>query len=418
MNISGMNDALSSQLFLSLDLGTTSLAGRLVDRTGAVLAETSQANPQQRFGADILSRMQASHEGAAAELQELLREGARDLVAELLQQVDASPGQVTAVAAAGNPGMALLLQGLPVEPLLYPPHRPPSREPVLLTSAQLELGLDVPLLLFPAVSGFVGGDLVAFLYGLEDFEAGTICIDIGTNAELALWTGRQWLVSSAAAGPAFEAGNIGCGMTAQVGAVTDVVLQGDRLQLQVAGGGAPTGLCGSGLAALIGALVEGGLVDSAGRIVTSEEVENNLGRYLDSAGNICFYRDASKALRLTQADLRNFQLAKGALRAGLEVLQERAGFDDAQISKILVSGAFGKALPVEALKKVAILSADMVDKTFFVPNGVLAGLTRFLTTSEGGERLTELMALIKPFPLSGTPAFEEKFLAALDFTSK
>ncbi len=413
-----MKDSLSETLLLALDLGTTSLAGCLIDGTGVVLAEASMANPQQSLGADILTRMQAAHEGAAGELQELLRKGLCDLLTALLHQADVPPDQIIAAAAASNPGMALLLQGLPVEPLLYPPHKPPSREPVLLASAQLELGLDVPLLLFPAVSGFVGGDLVAFLYGLEDFEAGTICIDIGTNAELALWTGRQWLVSSAAAGPAFEAGNIGCGMTAQVGAVTDVVLQGDRLQLQVAGEGSPTGLCGSGLAALIGALVEGGLVDSAGRIVTSEEVENNLGRYLDSAGNICFYRDASKALCLTQTDLRNFQLAKGALRAGLEVLQERAGFDDAQISKVLVSGAFGKALPVEALKKVAILPADMVDKTFFVPNGVLAGLTRYLTTSEGEERLTELLALIKPFPLSGTPAFEEKFLAALDFTSK
>lgn len=413
-----MNDGLSSQLFLALDLGTTSLAGRLVDRTGAVLAETSQANPQQCRGTDILTRMQAAHDGATVELQDLLREGLRDLVAELLQQADAPSGQVVEAAAAGNPGMALLLQGLPVEPLLFPPHKPPSREPVTLSSPQFDLGLDVPLLLFPAVSGFVGGDLVAFLYGLENLSRGTICIDIGTNAELALWNGEQWLVSSAAAGPAFEAGNIACGMTAQAGAVTDVTLQDDRLQLQVLGGGPPKGLCGSGLAALIGALVEGGLVDAAGRIVSAEEIENNLGRYLDAAGNICFYRDASRVLSLTQTDLRNFQLAKGALRAGLEVLQERTGFDNPQIDKVLVSGAFGKALPAEALKKVAILPADMVDKTFFVPNGVLAGLSRYLTASGREKRLRDLMSQITPFPLSGTPLFEEKFLAALDFTSE
>ncbi len=417
MNVPGIKDSLPETLLLALDLGTTSLAGRLVDGAGAVLAEASKVNPQQRLGTDILTRMQSAHDGAAAELQELLRQGLSDLAAELLQLADASPEQVTAAVAAGNPGMALLLQCLPVESLLFPPHKPPSRDPVVLSPSQLDFGLNVSLLLFPAVSGFVGGDLVAFLFGLEDPLPGTACIDIGTNAELALWTGEQWLVSSAAAGPAFEAGNITCGMTAQDGAVTDVNLKDDRLQLKVLGGGPPKGLCGSGLAALIGALVEGGLIDAAGRIVSPEEVENNLGRYLDDAGNICFYRDVSRTLCLTQTDLRNFQLAKGALRAGLEVLQERTGFDDTRIGKVLISGAFGKSLPAEALKKVAILPADMVDRTFFVPNGVLAGLTRYLTTSGGDERLQDLMTLVRPFPLSGTPAFEEKFLAALDFTS-
>ncbi len=403
------------ELFLALDLGTTSLAGRLVDASGGVLAEAQVANPQHPLGMDILARMQKAYEGEGARLQSLLIEGLRELTAELLTQADCSSSAVLVAAAAGNPGVSYLLRNLPVEKILFPPHRPRECALVSLPVDRIDIGVSVPLQLFPLVSGFVGGDLVAFLFGLDSFKPGTVCIDIGTNGELALWTGSRWLVSSAAAGPAFEAGNIDCGMSAGPGAVVDVRLLDDRLKLQVSGGGQPKGVCGSGLAALIGALVEGGLVDAGGRILSPDEVDSNLSRYLDDEGNICFYRDAKTDLRLTQSDLRNFQLAKGALRAGVEVLLERAGFNENEISAVFISGALGTALPVETLKKVALLSAGMVDKTFFVPSGVLAGLTRYLIIPDGAERLQNLMSTIQPFPLSGTPVFEERFLTALDF---
>jgi uncharacterized 2Fe-2S/4Fe-4S cluster protein (DUF4445 family) len=367
------------------------------------------------FGADILARMLKAHEGEGERLQVLLIDILRELTNELLVRAGCSTAAVAAVAAAGNPGISYLLRNLPVEEILFPPHRPRQCGLVSLPTHLIDIGVSAPLQLFPLISGFVGGDLIAFLLGFDSPTPGTVCIDIGTNGELALWDGARWWVTSAAAGPAFEAGNITCGMPAGPGAVADVHLLDDRLQLQVLDGGRPRGLCGSGLAALIGELVEGGLVDSGGRILGPDEVDSNLSRYLDGHGNLRFYRDATGGLLLTQADLRNFQLAKGALRAGLDVLLDRAGFEEQNLHAIFITGAFGTALPVECLKKVALLPAGMVDKTFFVPNGVLAGLARYLTDADGAERLQGLLSMIQVFPLSGTPAFEKRFLGSLGF---
>jgi uncharacterized 2Fe-2S/4Fe-4S cluster protein (DUF4445 family) len=202
------------------------------------------------------------------------------------------------------------------------------------------------------------------------------------------------------------------------GAVTNVRLVDDRLQLTVVGKGPPRGLCGSGLAALVAAARQGGLIDATGRILAADEVETNLGRYLveqDGVWSICFHRDAGGELLLTQDDVRNFQLAKGAVRAGIDVLLEKGGFTPKGVSRVLVTGALGTALPVEVLKNVALLPEAMLDKTSFIANGVLAGLQAYLSAAAGQQRLADLMKTIQPFPLSGTPAFEKQFLEALEF---
>jgi uncharacterized 2Fe-2S/4Fe-4S cluster protein (DUF4445 family) len=409
---------------LALDLGTTSLVGRLLTADGTVLAESHAVNPQRVYGADILTRLQRAREGAGEELQKLLVAGMQTLVAALLAQADCPPGRIARVAAAGNPGICHLFRGLPVESLIHPPHRSPLTALTSVTPADLNLGLPVPLQLFPAVSGFVGGDLVAVLYGFATHRSslstqhGVMVLDLGTNAEIALWTGTRWLVTSVAAGPAFEAGNIACGMPLAPGAVTDVQLRGDRLELTVAGNGRPAGLCGSGLLALIAAARQGGLIDAGGRIVAPIEVGTNLARYLVADGErwqVCFHRDARGELSLTQNDVRQLQLAKGAVRAGVEVLLDRAALEPKAVKTILITGAFGAALPQAAVKGIAMLPEGMVENPLFVPNGVLDGLAAFLADPCGPERLQTVFAAISPLPLSGTPAFEKRFLASLDF---
>ena len=473
---------------LALDLGTTTLAGRLLTADGTVLAETRLANPQRPLGADILTRLQRAEAGEGAELRRLLIEGIGALVAELLSGAGGKAEHIAAAAAAGNPGICHLLLGLPVASLLHPPHRTPLTQLVTLpmgvlldhgafdagdsdtgilvnslnwepaTNPPIDQYTNIPLLnsssltthitLFPAVSGFVGGDLVAVLYGAcgtvdpypgilanslnresatdrpihqyphESALPVTLVLDLGTNAELALWNGTRWLATSAAAGPAFEAGNITCGMPLAPGAVTDVRICGDRLELTVFGGGRPEGLCGSGLLALVAAARQGGLIDATGRIIAPDEVGTNLARYLVADGEgwgICFHRDARGELRLTQEDVRQLQLAKGAVRAGIDVLLDRAGLTPADVAEVLLTGAFGAALPTAAVKGIALLPAAMLDKLFCVPNGVLDGLAAFVTDPRGPERLKALHAALKPLPLSGTPAFERRFLAAMDF---
>jgi uncharacterized 2Fe-2S/4Fe-4S cluster protein (DUF4445 family) len=449
---------------LAFDLGTTTLVGRMLRDDGVLLAEARVPNPQRSLGADILTRLQCAHEGGGEELQRLLVAGLRTLVGEVLAQAGSPAERVSAAAAAGNPGISHLLCALPVADLIFPPHRSPLKELTTLTPAELDLDLAVSLQLFPTVTGFVGGDLLADLYAVthanvlnpgspprlrerpshgsrltahEDLTphpspltrhvatlpqspapGPLLLLDLGTNAELALWDGRRWLVTSAAAGPAFEAGNIACGMPLAPGAVTDVQLAGDRLALCVAGGGRPLGLCGSGLLALIAAARQGGLIDRGGRIVAPEEVGTNLARYLVAAGEgwaLRFHRDARGELRLAQDDVRQLQLAKGAVRAGIEVLLHRAGLMPADLVAVCVTGAFGTALPVAAVKGIAMLPESVLDKLFFVANGVLDGLCAYLADPQGTAHLAALQATIQPFPLSGNPAFEQRFLAALEF---
>ncbi len=413
MNVSSM------KRLIALDLGTTTLAGRLLSASGEVLAEAQIANPQREQATDILTRLQKADEDGGESLQALLVEALRSLIATLLADAGCPRQNVAALAAAGNPGMSCLLQNLPVRSLLLPPYKPPYpyKELLCIPAAELDLGVPCPLEIFPLAAGFVGGDMVACLFALQDVQPGTLLLDLGTNAELASWDGTRWWVTSAAAGPAFEGGNIGAGMILTDGAVTDVRLINDSLQLSVAGKGSPRGLCGSGLAALVAAARQGGLIDVSGRIRSAAEVETNLGRYLveqNGAWGIRFHRDASSALLLTQDDLRNFQLAKGAVRAGTEVLLDRAGFTPESVSRVLVTGALGTALPVEVLKRVALLPEAMLDKTSFVANGVLAGLQAYLTGTDPQQRLAALMTKIQPLPMSGTPAFEKHFLAALE----
>jgi len=437
-----MQDALSdisprTDLHLALDLGTTTLAGQLVSATGAILATSSLLNPQWEWGSDILARLERAYQGEGPALQAALVSGLRSLVQSLLVNLGDASGAVVSAVAAGNPGICCLLRNVPVKRLLFPPHKAPFREMLTLPAKEVDLGLPVPLQLFPLVSGFVGGDLVAALLAVEAMAGGrgrkgdrplkgtvpiaapnTLLIDLGTNAELALWDGACWRVTSAAAGPAFEGGNISSGMLLSEGAVTDVILDDDRLQLTVAGHGPPRGLCGSGLAALLAAARQAGLVEGSGRILSPDDVPTNARRYLvvkDGTAAICYHRSAVGDLLLTQEDVRNIQFAKGAVLAGVTVLLEQAGLTAGQIDRIVVTGALGTTLRPEALKRVALLPEPMLDKTSFMSNGVLAGLRLYQTSANGQQMLERLLQTLRPFPLSGTPAFEKHFLASLDF---
>ncbi len=403
---------------LALDLGTTTLGGRLLAADGTVLAETRLENPQRQLGGDVIRRLEAALSGQGELLQQLLAGGIDSLIGDLLAQSGCRRGDLGAVAAAANPAISHLLRRLPVEPILFPPHRPRHPEAALLAPSELSLDLPVPLFLFPLVSGYVGGDLVAFLFGCAEPSVTTLYIDVGTNGEMALFAGGRWWVTSVAAGPAFEGGEIACGMAATSGAICGVRLAGDQLRLETIGGRPPRGVCGSGLVEVVAAALDGGLIDRQGAINDPCKVETNLARYIvDSADGraLRLYRDASVDLLVTQQDLRSFQLAKGAVRAGVDCLLQRAGVDAEQVHDVVMTGAFGFSLAPAALKRVAMLPGNMVDKVRFVPAGALEGVARYLCEPQAADRLESLVGALTAYPLSGTPAFEKAFLHAIDF---
>lgn len=404
--------------FLALDLGTTSLAGALLGSGGERIAESQLPNPQKQFGSDVLRRLEAARDGHGQELQALLVSGIDALVQNLCAESGINRCAITSAAAAANPAITTLLRNLPADPILFPPYRPAetSGSDFDLNAVGLE-GLP-PLQIFPLVNGFVGGDLIAFLFSQPLPSKPTLYIDVGTNAEMALYDGAGWQVTSVAAGPAFEGEGVTSGMPYGTGAITGVRVAGERLQFDVVGGATPVGLCGSGLAASIAVALDAGMIDARGTIVDPDQVPTGLSRYLQAGTegvSLQLYRDAGHLVVITQQDVRNFQLAKAAVKAGIECLLDRAGLKEAEIDRLVLTGAFGFSLAPQVLKRVDMVPENMVDRVRFEPGGALSGVCRMLLVDEGRQEVDVLAAQLKSYPLSGTPAFEKAFIQAIDF---
>jgi uncharacterized 2Fe-2S/4Fe-4S cluster protein (DUF4445 family) len=409
------------RLSVAFDLGTTTIAASLVDpATKERLAVTGDLNPQRRWGADVLARLQAAADPATlVEMKQTLALGMERMADGLLSKAGGEAGELAGIAVAGNPAMEHIALGLPVASLAYPPFRPLFSEGRKVSTTDLGWNRKLPAYLLPLPGGFVGGDTVAFLNGLTDPpKRATIYLDLGTNAEIALFDGERFLATSAAAGPAFEGGNMRCGMAALPGAISGVRIEGERLKLESIPGAPPRGICGSGVLDAVAALLAAGIIDSTGRLMSAAEIPSNLGNRIQEVNGtpaFVLHRDASGIVYLDQDDIRALQLAKGALRGGMEILLERAGLLFQDLSEVVLTGSFGAVLSPEVLEKVGIFSQNMVSITRFVREGALAGVERLLLDPDGVEKLESLAQKVRVIPLSGTPLFERHFLANIDF---
>jgi uncharacterized 2Fe-2S/4Fe-4S cluster protein (DUF4445 family) len=416
----------SDRLVLAFDLGTTTIAASLLERgTGRRLGAAGSLNPQREFGADVVSRLDAAVTSVAhlKRLGRLINEELERLAGDLLAAAGASVRDLDVIAIAGNPAMEHFLLELPVRSLAFPPYRPLFSGGRTVRTADLGWRTDVKAHLFPLPGGFVGGDLVAFLYGAGvssplASRPSRLYLDLGTNGEMALSTDAALFATSAAAGPAFEGGNLVCGMAAQPGAISGVTFTADTVRTVTIGGVSPAGLCGSGVIEAVAGLLRGGIMDETGRLRSPEEVSSNLAnRLVERSGETAFilYRDARVEICITQQDIRQVQLAKGAIRAALEVLCERARVESAAVAEAVLTGSFGSVLNPEGLKNVGILPEKMVKISGFVRDGALAGVERALCTPGGFEAVERLAETVRVIPLSGTPAFEKHFLAQMNF---
>lgn len=410
------------RLAAAFDLGTTTIAASLVDQeSGRRLAATGALNPQRRWGADVLSRLTAAADPQTlVEMQQSVAQQMERMALELLSEAGGVPGELAGVAVAGNPAMEHLALGLPTESLAHPPFRPLFTGGKEVTTGDLGWSFEVPTYLFPLPGGFVGGDTVAFLFGLQELpQPGTLYLDVGTNAEIALFDGERFLATSAAAGPAFEGGNLHCGMAALPGAISAVAIDGDRVRLSTIAGAPPRGICGTGVLDTVASLLSCGIIDPTGRLRPSEEIASNLANRVQEVGGVrafVLHRDATGMVYLDQEDIRALQLAKGALRGGMEVLSAKAGISLDEVSRVVLTGSFGAVLSPSALKMVGIFNEKMVRITGFIREGALAGVERFLAETDGRERLEALARKVRVIPLSGTPQFEKLFLTHLNFS--
>lgn len=409
-----------SRYALAIDLGTTTLAASLVDcSSGVRLAMTGAMNPQRSFGADLVSRLEraVNSENIRLEMTSLIRAELLGMAQRLCLQTGINWSRVRRTAIAGNPAMQHILMGLPLKSLAFPPYRPLYTTATRLTATDLDWDGSAEIHVFPMPGGFVGGDTVAFIYG-ADPEDSTLCLDMGTNGEIALISGNRIWATSAAAGPAFEGGNLSCGMAALPGAISSVRIDGERIRLEVIGNGQPLGICGSAAIETIAELLRCGVIESNGRLRDAAEIPSNLASRIivhDGANAFALHRDAQRRIVISQNDIRQVQLAKSALRAAIEVLAERSRIQCQALKNVILTGSFGAVLQADWLKTIGIFDESMIHITRFTPEGALCGAEMALIREDGFSAVEELGQRFRVVPLSGTPAFETKFIQQIDF---
>jgi uncharacterized 2Fe-2S/4Fe-4S cluster protein (DUF4445 family) len=377
-----------------VDLGTTTLVAQLVDRqTGTVLQVETALNPQARFGADLMSRIR--HDLAEPGVLTVL---IRDAVGAMLTRL-ADGRRVEEVLLVGNTAMHHLFSGLSVEPLAAVPFRSPANQAQRFEAKELGWALELrqPACFLPCVGGFVGSDLLAGLVatGLAEATEPGALLDLGTNGEIAVGDRDRICCASTAAGPAFEGGRIGMGMRAGDGAIDRVSIRNGVVDCSVIGSGPPRGLCGSGL------------VDAAAAALDLDWVEPS-GRMTGGRKSI----PLSGPVLLTQADIRELQLAKGAVAAGLDLLLDGRRVTP---SRVFLAGAFGNYVRGESARRIGLLPG-WVDHPTSAGNTALRGARMLLLSVSRREQILDLvLSCTEHVELAADPRFQDAYVECMRF---
>lgn len=424
MKNSSGSDPDANRLGIALDIGTTTIAASAVELgSGRLLKTLSVPNPQIFAGKDVLTRIGAigSDPGMLRRLNRAVTDACNRLTHELTDR--GALGEVSEIAAAGNPVMEHILLGVSPEPLGRVPYRPAFKESrtVGAAGAGLSAAPEATLYTFPLIGGFVGGDAVATALSLGLFEGKRthMAIDIGTNCEIMLSTGDAVYFASSPAGPAFEGGEIACGMSASQGAIKGFTIeQGGHVELDVIGGVSARGICGSGLAEAVSTLLEAGVIDRTGRIRDPGEIDDNLADRIRSGkgGNeFVLYRGEAGETILTQPDVRALQKAKAALRAAIEILLSKTSTNPQDVVKVYLAGAFGNCLKEQTLTRLGVVPCQWKGRVVTVGDAALDGARLVLGSDEKKALAERLAREARYVSLSGSKPFEKEFLREMDF---
>jgi uncharacterized 2Fe-2S/4Fe-4S cluster protein (DUF4445 family) len=414
-----------SRIFgLAVDLGTTKLALYLVDlETGKTVAQRGLMNPQIAYGEDVISRISYASQGggAAQRLQLRVIETLNQMLRESCNHLAISPGQIVEMVVAGNTVMHHFFAGLPVQQLGQAPYLPSTTEPLHLSARDLGLQIATGAAIYtpPNIAGYVGGDHVAMLVGIDAgfLKSGPpfLAIDIGTNTELTLSVNGRLLTCSCASGPAFEGAHIRHGMRAAPGAIERVLLERGNIQIYTIERRLPIGICGSGILDAIAALLDAGVLESRGNLRKGAErvrQNGNGGEFiLVNAPN----SGGGSDIVLTRQDISEIQFAKAAIRAGIEILLEVAGIDASALEQFIIAGAFGSYLDVQSAVRIGLFPKIPLGKFRQVGNAAGIGARQMLV-SNSRRRLGESLAKqVEYVELANHPHFQDKFAQSLFF---
>ncbi len=408
-------------LGLAVDLGTTKVAAYLVDlETGQTLAARGFMNPQIAYGEDLIARMSIAQQSPAqaALLQELVIKGLNQAAAEMCAQVSAAPGDIVEAVIVGNTAMHHLLVRLPVQQLSHAPYVPAIASAMDIKAR--DLGLDIAagvyVHLLPNIAGYVGADHVAMLLAVDiaQAEGVVLALDIGTNTEICLANHGQMTSLSCASGPAFEGAHIKHGMRAANGAIERLRLEGDQIEYQTIGGTPAVGLCGSGILDTLAQLYLAGVVDASGRMGD----EHPRVRCLNATREFVLISEEEQAdnrpaITFTQKDLRELQLAKGAMRTGIQVLLEAHGLVEEDIDQVIIAGAFGTYIDVASAIVIGMLPSLPLERFRQVGNAAGMGAKMALVSRSKRGEAQDLARRVGYIELASVPGFSKKFGQAM-----
>lgn len=409
---------------VALDIGTTSVVAEVFDlASGNSMGTASCLNPQTEFGGDVLTRISfaAKQAGGTRLLQEKIIAGINRLLAQVATENQLDSKNIYEVVVAGNTTMQHLLLGVDPSSLAYAPYQPVFTQQVEVSPAALGLGISPRgvVTILPSAAAFVGADILAGLVaaGLAHAAKTTLFIDIGTNGEIVVCKDGSLVGTSSAAGPALEGMNISCGCRAESGAIEGVTIAGDgTVGLKVIGNGLPTGICGSGLIDLIAELARCGVITASGRFAAPPKLPAALAaRMVAVDGKPAFAIANGEPLFLQQKDVRQVQLAKGAIYTAMHLLLKEINlcFDD--VDEILVAGAFGFHLQPASLVGIGLLPPTCQHKIRFAGNTAKEGAKAVLLNCQASGAVRQIGQQIKIMELSLHPEFQSYFVQSLAF---
>lgn len=408
----------------AVDLGTTTVDVSLHNlETGRRVGRKTMLNRQSVYGADVITRTQAFHEDPHA-----VRQAALETIAEcaemLLKENSVQRQRVVRSTVVGNSIMIHILHGLNPRQLTLAPYIPlvagvVRRRPEEFGWKFQSCGHVETL---PLISAFVGADTMGVILALdlEHEEEISLSIDIGTNGEIVLSKKGELITTSTAAGPAFEGAQISCGMRALDGAVTGVSIDGSgQIDLQVVGGGKVRGICGSGLISAVAELLEADLLDSTGRLVDPEEVDNpDLKKRFFKLDNIAAFMlstNNGENVYISQKDIRELQLAKGAIRTGIDMLLAETGVDVQTLKKIRLAGNFGSGVDIGKTIRIGLIPQVEIEKVDVVGNAALRGASLALVSRVYREKAGAIYRKCRFLELAAKPDFQTRFASSMFF---
>ncbi len=416
---------------VAVDIGTTTVAAKLLNlNTGQVTAVASALNPQKAYGADVISRINyiVEHPGGLELVHRLIIKQINELITQLCANAGIPPENIYKLAVAGNTVMQHLVLNIDPRNIAYKPYTPAFQGPATL--AAKELGFKIHehgvVYVLPNLACFVGSDITSVLtvLDLEEQDAIQLVVDIGTNGEMVLGSKNKLLCSSSPAGPAWEGAYITWGMRAARGAIERAEIIDGDLQFRTIGGVDPLGICGSGLLDLVCEFVRAGVIDKTGRILNVDELPASAGEKLrarlvhheNGSNHIAVAKiDEERSIMLMQKDIREVQLAKSAIAAGIKILMTELSVQPEDIANVYIAGAFGNHVRGQDAIDSGLIPAVPVERIKFIGNAALAGAEAVLLSQEARRKAEHLAAIVGYVEISDRSDFHELFVESMHF---